>query len=107
MSKKSTMHNPPHPGEVLKGLYLDELELTITAASKALGVSRQNLSEIINGHTGITPVMALKLAKAFNTSANMWLRMQQNYDLWQAKKNIKKTLRGVKTLYPSNRPTAG
>lgn len=99
MQEKSKMHNPPHPGEVLKVLYLDELKLTITATSKALGVSRQNLSEIINGHTSITPDMALKLAKAFNTSANMWLKMQQNYDLWHAERNSKKTLKGVKILY--------
>lgn len=87
IQERSKMHNPPQPGEVLKVLYLDELGLTITATSKALGVSRQNLSEIINGHTGITPEMALKLAKALNTSASMWLKMQQHYDLWQAEKN--------------------
>ena len=107
MQETSKMYNPPHPGEVLKGLYLDELELTITATSKALGVSRQSLSEIVNGHTGITPDMALKLAKALNTSASMWLKLQQNYDLWHAEKNSKKTLKGVKVLYPLNGPAAG
>ena len=101
------MHNPPHPGEVLKVLYLEELGLTITATSKALGVSRQNLSEIINGHTGITPEMALKLAKALNTSASMWLKMQQHYDLWQAEKNSNKTLGKVKVLYPLNNQATG
>jgi addiction module HigA family antidote len=83
---KTKMFNPPHPGEVLKGLYLDELELTITGAAKALSVSRQSLSEIVNKHHGVSPEMALRLAKAFNTEAEMWLNMQKNHDLWQAEK---------------------
>ncbi len=87
---KSKMFNPPHPGEVLKGLYLDELEFTITETAKALGISRQSLSEIVNKHNRVSPVMALRLAKAFNTEAEMWLNMQKNYDLWQAEKKVRK-----------------
>ncbi len=78
------MHNPEHPGRVLKNLYLDTLEITVTEAAKGLGVSRQALSNIINGHNGITPEMALRLEKAFGTSRQAWLNMQQNYDLWHA-----------------------
>lgn len=78
------MHNPEHPGRVLKTLYLDGLDLTVTEAAKGLGVSRQALSNIINGHNGITPEMALRLEKAFGTSRQAWLNMQQNYDLWHA-----------------------
>ncbi len=96
---KSKMFNPPHPGEVLKGLYLEELQLTITDAAKALNLSRQSLSEIVNGHTRISPETALRLAKAFNTEANMWLSMQQNYDLWRAEQNKEKLLRSVKVVY--------
>ncbi len=96
---KSKMFNPPHPGEVLKGLYLDELDLTITEAAKALGISRQSLSEIVNKHNGISPEMALRLAKAFNTEAEMWLNMQKNYDLWQVEKRSKETLKTVKVIY--------
>ena len=90
------MHNPPHPGEVLKELYLDPLELTITETAKGLHVSRKTLSAIVNGHYGITPEMALRLSKAFNTTAESWLNMQQQYDLWHA--NNKFDLEKVKVL---------
>ncbi len=82
------MFNPPHPGEVLKGLYLDELNLSITQASEALGVSRNSLSRVINGKAAISPEMAFKLAKAFGGNAKSWLNMQLEYDYWQAKDNI-------------------
>ena len=62
------MYNPEHPGRVLKELYLDALELTVTEVAKGLGVSRQALSNILNAHSGITPEMALRLEKAFGTS---------------------------------------
>lgn len=78
------MHNPEHPGRVLKELYLDALALTVTEVAKGLGVSRQALSNILNEHSGITPEMALRLEKAFGTSRQAWLNMQQNYDLWHA-----------------------
>ncbi|MPV85913.1 HigA family addiction module antitoxin [Ostreibacterium oceani] len=78
------MYNPPHPGEVLKGLYLDELGLSITDAATALGMTRAALSEIIHGKRGITPKTAIKLATAFGGSAESWLRGQMKYDLWQA-----------------------
>lgn len=78
------MHNPEHPGKVLKDLYLDPLNLTVTKTAKGLGISRQALSNILNGHNGITPDMALRLEKAFGTSRQTWLNMQQNYDLWRA-----------------------
>jgi addiction module HigA family antidote len=80
------MHNPPHPGEVLKTLCLEPLELTVTAAAKALGVSRKTLSAIVNGRAGITPEMALRLSLAFDTSAESWLAQQLQFDLWQAEK---------------------
>jgi addiction module HigA family antidote len=78
------MHDPEHPGTVLKTLYLDPLGLTVTEAAKGLCVTRQSLSNIINGHTAITPEMALRLEKAFGTSRQTCLTMQQRYDLWQA-----------------------
>lgn len=80
------MHAPPHPGEVLKTLCLEPLELTVTAAAKGLGVSRKTLSAIINGRAGITPEMALRLSLAFDTSAESWLAQQLQFDLWQAEK---------------------
>jgi addiction module HigA family antidote len=82
------MHNPPHPGEVLRELCLEPLELTVTKTAQALGVSRKTLSAILNGRAGISPEMAIRLGKAFNTSAESWLNQQLQYDLWQAQKNI-------------------
>ncbi len=78
------MYNPPHPGEVIKELCLDPLNLSVTAAAKALGVSRKTLSSIINGHAGISPEMAVRLSIAFSTTAESWLQQQIQYDLWQA-----------------------
>lgn len=78
------MHNPPHPGEVIKELCLEPLGLSVTAAAKALGVSRKTLSSIINGKAGISPEMAVRLSIAFNTSSESWLSQQVQYDLAQA-----------------------
>lgn len=86
---KGPMKSPPHPGQVLKGLYLEPLELSITEASKGLGVTRKTLSQLINGHYGVTPDMALRLAEAFNTTPQLWLTMQQNFDLRKAEKKEK------------------
>ncbi len=79
------MHNPAHPGEVLKEACLEPLDLSITEAAKALGVTRETLSRLVNGKTGVSPEMAIRLSKAFKTSPDVWLNMQQKYDLWHAK----------------------
>jgi len=81
------MHNPPHPGEVIRELCLEPLGLTVTAAAKGLGVSRKALSELLNGHSGISPEMAIRLSKAFGGTPESWLRQQMHYDLWQALQN--------------------
>ena len=78
------MHNPPHPGELLRTLCLEPLGLSVTEAAKALGVSRKTLSSLLNGRTGISPEMAVRLSIAFDTSAESWLRQQTQYDLWHA-----------------------
>ena len=80
----SRMHNPPHPGEVVKELCLDPLKLTVTAAAEGLGVSRRTLSAKLNGHAGISPDMTIRLSKAFGRSPESWLQLQLQYDLWQA-----------------------
>ena len=95
---KSKMHNPPHPGKVLKELYIDGLDLKIVDAARALDISRQNLSMIVNGHVGISPDMALRLGKAFRTEPEMWVNMQKNYDMWHARRSAKQMLRKVKEL---------
>lgn len=82
------MHNPPHPGEVLKGLYLEPLNLTVTEAAKGLQVTRKTLSMLINGRAGVSAEMALKLAKAFNTTPESWLNLQQQYSLWKSEKEV-------------------
>ena len=90
------MHNPPHPGEILREFCLEPLGLTVTDAANALGVTRKTLSAILNGRSGISPKMALRLGKAFNTSAESWLNQQIQYDLWQAERSTTKL--DVKTL---------
>lgn len=81
------MHNPPHPGLVIKELCLEPLGVTVTDAAKALGVSRKTLSSIINGKAGISPEMAVRLSIAFNTSSESWMNQQSQYDLWQAEQH--------------------
>lgn len=79
------MYDPPHPGESIKHDILPELGLSITRAAKGLGVTRQALSDVVNGKAGISVDMALRLSQAFGGSAATWLRMQIAYDLWQAR----------------------
>ena len=86
------MHNPPHPGEILRELCLQPLNLSVTTAASALGVSRKTLSSILNGRAGISPEMAVRFSIAFNTSAESWLHQQLQYDLWRAEK-VRKRLR--------------
>jgi len=83
------MHNPPHPGEALRTLCLEPLNLTVTEAARSLGVSRKTLSSILNGRAGISPEMAVRLSIAFDTSAESWLSRQLQYDLWHAEKKRK------------------
>ncbi len=82
------MFNPPHPGEMIREDCLAPLKLTVTDAAKGLGVSRQSLSELLNGRSGISADMALRLEKAGWGTAESWLRNQMSYDLWQAKQHV-------------------
>lgn len=90
------MHNPPHPGEILRDLWLTPENITISHAAQALDVSRKHLSAIINGRSSITPEMALRLELAFGVSAESWLGHQMAYDLWQAEQT--KSLLNVTSL---------
>ena len=83
------MHNPPHPGEVIRELCLEPLGVTVTAAARSLGVSRKTLSELLNGKSGISPEMAVRLSIAFDTTPESWLTQQMHYDLWRAKQKHK------------------
>ncbi len=79
------MHNPPHPGEVVRELCIHPLGLSVTKAAKGLGVSRTALSELLNGRRGISPEMAIRLSMAFGGSAESWVTQQAQYDLWRAR----------------------
>jgi addiction module HigA family antidote len=82
------MHNPAHPGEILKKLVLDPLGLSVTEAAHHLGVSRKTLSKVLNGRGTVTPEMALRLEMTFGKpGAAHWLRLQNAYDLWQARQH--------------------
>ncbi|TGG89407.1 addiction module antidote protein, HigA family [Natronospirillum operosum] len=83
------MHNPPHPGEVIRELCLEPLGLSVTEAAEALGVSRKTLSAILNGRAGISPEMAIRLSIAFDTTAESWLTQQFQYELWYAEQRRK------------------
>ncbi len=79
------MKNPPHPGRLVKSACLETVGLTVTEGAKVLGVSRPTLSSLINGRAGISPEMAIRLEKAFGSTADAWLRMQAAFDLAQAR----------------------
>ncbi|MEJ7759551.1 MAG: HigA family addiction module antitoxin [Gemmatimonadaceae bacterium] len=84
------MHQPPHPGEILRELCLMPLQLSVTEAARSLGVSRNTLSAILNARAGISPEMAIRLSIAFNTTAESWLHQQMQYDLWHAERSRKR-----------------
>jgi len=90
------MHNPPHPGEIIRELCVEPLDLTVTEAAGALGVTRKTLSTLLNGRAGISPEMALRLSKVFGRTPEGWLRLQLQFDLWKAEKSIDMT--GLKRI---------
>ena len=93
------IRKPKHPGMILNELYLDELGITLTDFANDIGVSRKAISAIVNGHKRVTPEMALRFAKAFNTTPELWLNLQQNYDLWMAKQAIGDKVSSIHPLY--------
>jgi addiction module HigA family antidote len=84
------MKNPPHPGLSVRHDCMEPLGLSVTETARRLGVSRKQLSDVLNGHAGISPEMAIRLDKAFGGGADIWLRLQAAYDLAQAMKNASK-----------------
>ena len=91
---------PTHPGKIIKEDYLEPLTISIKDMALALGVSRKTLSKIINERGAITPEMALRLSRAFETTPELWLNLQKKYDLWQAE-NSSNSWKSVKPL-PTN-----
>lgn len=92
------MFNPPHPGETLKEDVLPTLGLTVTEAAEQLGVARVTLSRMINGHAAVSADMAIRLAQWLGGSAEKWLRLQLQYDLWHAKKNCKISVKPARQI---------
>lgn len=92
------MHNPSHPGEVLREDYLHPMKISITDFAQQIGVSRKVLSDIINEKAGISALMSLRLSKALNKSPQFWLTMQMNYDLYHAKKRSLKSIKAVRSF---------
>ena len=78
------MHNPPHPGEIIREFCVEPLNLTVTEAARALGVTRKTLSTLLNGRAGISPEMALRLSRVFGRTPEGWLRLQVQFNLWKA-----------------------
>jgi addiction module HigA family antidote len=95
-----SQHNPQHPGEVLEGLYLEPAKVTKELLAKHLGVTRTTVSRLVNAHTSITVDMAVRLARVFSTTPQLWLNMQNSYDLWQSEKNNSKKLKWVIPFRP-------
>lgn len=82
-----TIHNPLHPGVIVKDVLIDNANLTVTEAAERLGITRTTLSRLINGKSGISPEMALRLSKFFSNSVEMWLNLQMQYDVWQVQQH--------------------
>jgi antitoxin HigA-1 len=83
------MRDPPHPGGIVRRQCLEPLGLSVTEAAEGLGVTRQALSDLVNGKAGISVDMAIRLAKAFGSSAETWLGLQSAYDLAQARDRVR------------------
>jgi addiction module HigA family antidote len=81
------MHNPPHPGKILNGLWLQPMGVSVTQAATALGVSKKTLSKLVNGKSGISPEMAFRLSLAFGGSPESWMGHQAAFDLWKSEQN--------------------
>ncbi len=81
------MKNPAHPGRIVRSACLEPLGLSVTEGARILGVTRQTLTKVVNGKSGVSAEMAIRLAKAFGSTADVWVRMQASYDLAQARKD--------------------
>jgi addiction module HigA family antidote len=90
------MYDPPHPGEFIREIYLETLELSARSVAAKLKVSPSTFARLLSGKSGVTPEMALRLSKTLGRSAESWLAMQSNYDLWQARRRL--DLTAVETI---------
>ena len=79
---------PAHPGEILREEFINARALTVTEVAKGIGMARANLSAVVNERAGISPELAVKLSEAFGNTAEFWINLQKNYELWHAEKNV-------------------
>lgn len=82
------MHNPPHPGEFIRDVYITPLEISVRKVAESLGVTASTLTRLLNGESNVSPEMALRLSKSLGRSPESWLAMQDHYDLWHARKSV-------------------
>lgn len=92
------MHNPPHPGEVLKDGVFAHGAVSVTEAAQALGVTRVSLSRVLNGKAGISAEMAVRLGKWLGTGPDTWINLQAQYDLWKAEQGLKRQVAKIPRL---------
>ena len=88
-ARKMGMHKPPHPGAIVRHECLEPLGLTVTRAAQGLGITRQALSDLVNGKAGVSVEMSIRLSQAFGSTPETWLGMQTAYDLWQVRERAK------------------
>lgn len=98
------MHNPAHPGEVLKDGVFSATEVTVTEAAAALGVTRVALSRVLNGKAAVSAEMALRLGKWLNTGPEVWINMQAQYDLWRAERALRGQVKRISALSHNGHP---
>ncbi len=91
-----SMHNPPHPGEFIREIYISPFEISVRKVADSLGVSPSTFNRLLNGDSNISPEMALRLSKVLGRTPESWLTMQDHYDLWHVKKRV--NLKGIKRL---------
>lgn len=96
-AKRNPNRPPTHPGQILREDVLPALDISVTEAAKALKVSRQTLHRVLAGKSAVTPEMALRIGKFCGNGPDLWLRMQEAYDLWHARRAIAAELAGIKT----------
>ena len=82
-----SMHNPPHPGEFIRETYIEPFDISLGSLAESLGVAASTLARVVAESSAVSPEMALRLSKAVGRSPESWLAMQDNYDLWQARKS--------------------
>lgn len=95
---------PVHPGEILREDYIKERNLTVTEVAEGLGVSRVNLSAVVNERAGISPELAVKLSEAFGNTAEYWVNLQKNYELWHAERKVNRSV--IRHFWPDTQGTA-